>query len=249
MEIFSSDKMFSKKIGNFKYEGLKYIVIGDFKISYSEEENIYTICRIDGKSFDGNEKDGTFEFIDGKLAPATTQRTFEEKLIILVDSYSAKQSNGRPFLEFFYKRSEDNKIIKIYPIYLDREPNVFVNIDTKLDTDLKSLALMVRTEKICRGIIDNDEELSNLQSGPVLTKKLTPPKNRWRGNFMAKMTLYTRLNRYKGLKVLLDETLAKEHKRISDRNKINHPINTEKSRLSPVVREILEENPIKYLRR
>ena len=41
---------------------------------------------------------------------------------------------------------------------------------------------------------------------------------------MAKTTLYTRLNRYKGLRVLLDEALAKEHKRISDRNKINHPI-------------------------
>ena len=66
---------------------------------------------------------------------------------------------------------------------------------------------------------------------------------------MAKTTLYTRLNRYKGLRVLLDEALAKEHKRINDRNKINHPINTEKSRLSSVVREILEENPIKYLRR
>ena len=177
MEIFSSDKMFSKKIGNFKQEGLKYIVIGDFKISYSEEDCLYTVCRIDGKKFDGNEMDGTLEFINGELVPVATEKTFEEKLIILVDSYSAKQANGKPFLEFFYKRSEDNKTIKIYPVYLDREPNVFINIDTKLDTDLKSLALMVRTEKICRGIIDNNEELCNLQSGPILTKKLTPPKN------------------------------------------------------------------------
>lgn len=177
MEIFLSDKMFSKKIGNFKLEGLKYIEIGDFKISYSEEDYLYTICRIDGKSFDGNELDGTLEFIEGKLVPVATQRTLEEKLIILVDSYSAKQTNGKPFLEFFYKISEDNKTIKVYPIYLDKEPNVYVNIDTKLDADLKSLALMVRTEKICRGIVDNTEELCNLQSGPVLTKKLTPPKN------------------------------------------------------------------------
>ena len=89
--------------------------------------------------------DGTLEFIDGKLVPVATQRTFEEKLVILVDSYSAKQINGKPFLEFFYKISEDNKTVKIYPVYLDKEPNVFVNIDTKLDRDLKSLALMVRT--------------------------------------------------------------------------------------------------------
>lgn len=175
MEIFSSDKMFSKKIGNFKLEGLKYIEIGDFKISYSEDDCLYTICRIDGKSFDGNEMDGTLDFIDGKLVPVATQRTLEEKLVILVDSYSAKQTNGKPFLEFLYKISEDNKTIKIYPVYLDKEPNVFVNIDTKLDRDLKDFALMVRTEKICRGIIDNSQELCNSQDGPVLTKKLTPP--------------------------------------------------------------------------
>lgn len=66
---------------------------------------------------------------------------------------------------------------------------------------------------------------------------------------MAKMTLYTKLNRYKGLRVLLDEAIAKQNQRFIDRNKINHPIITEKSRLSPAVREILEKNPIKYLRR
>ena len=118
MEIYLSDKMFSKKIGNFKLEGLKYIEIGDFKISYSEDDCLYTICRIDGKGFDGNEMDGTLEFIDGKLVPVATQRTFEEKLVILVDSYSAKQINGKPFLEFFYKISEDNKTVKIYPVFL-----------------------------------------------------------------------------------------------------------------------------------
>lgn len=174
MEIFLSDKMFSKKIGNFKQEGLKYIEIGDFKISYSEDDYLYTICRKDGKSFDRNEMDGTLEFIDGKLVPVATQKTFDEKLTVLVDSYSSKQTNGKPFLEFFYKKSDDNKIVTIYPIYLDKEPNVFLSIDTELDKDLKSLALMVRTEKICCGTINSTEELPNLQSGPV--KKLTSSK-------------------------------------------------------------------------
>lgn len=66
---------------------------------------------------------------------------------------------------------------------------------------------------------------------------------------MAKMTLYTKLNRYKGLRVLLDEAITKQNQRFIDRNKTNYPIKTEKSTLSPAVREILEENPIKYLRR
>lgn len=66
---------------------------------------------------------------------------------------------------------------------------------------------------------------------------------------MAKMSLYTRLNRYKGLRVLLDEALAKRNVMLNNENKVNHPIYTDKSRLSPAVREMLKDYPIKYLRR
>lgn len=64
---------------------------------------------------------------------------------------------------------------------------------------------------------------------------------------MAKLSLYTRKDRIKGLRVLLDDVINK-------RNLLNKQINKETStmyrrRLSPAVRDILNDYPIIYKRR
>ena len=66
---------------------------------------------------------------------------------------------------------------------------------------------------------------------------------------MAKRALYTAKGRAMALRELLDITIKRRNLQYKEAHKETVVIRTEKSKLSPVVQSILEENSIVYKRR
>lgn len=166
MEIFSSDKMFSYKLGNSK--NLKFVVTGDYKISYCEDTGIYLIARYDGLKIDGTESMDSYRYENGQ-AIKITDKSFERTLIVLIMIYTGMQDNERPFLEFNYEFDDDKRFIIIYPKYLDIIPNVTIKMNTKIDEEISDISLTFRTEKICLGPIEQSKKLD--ENTRTLTKK------------------------------------------------------------------------------
>ena len=166
MEIFSSDKMLNYKFGGYKNQAGNYVLInGDFLTSYCNENQTYLICRHDNKQIDGTEKTGDYELKDDKFVPIVYE-TLEEKLVNLIMNYTGRQQDEIPFLEFSYEIKEDDHVIIIYPHYLDKEPNIQIKMDTDLDSELLNKSLMVRTNKICLGPINDVNK-------KILSKKIS----------------------------------------------------------------------------
>lgn len=66
---------------------------------------------------------------------------------------------------------------------------------------------------------------------------------------MAKRALWTVKGRAMGLRELLDRAIERKNREYKTRSKESVVILTEKSKLSPAVQSILEEQPIVYKRR
>lgn len=170
MEIFSSDKMLNYKLGGKNIPFNNQILIkGDFLISYCNENHIYFICRRDGKQITGNENTRSWRYNNGKIEPLIYEN-LEQLLVRLIMVFTGSQKDEIPFLEFSYEMKEDGTLILIYPHYLDKEPNIQINLNTDLDCEMSDVSLMVRTEKICLGPIDK------LDKEDVKKRKLIPPE-------------------------------------------------------------------------
>lgn len=171
MEMFLSDKIFNYKFGGNNNQNInRILIVGDFLISYCKENQLYLICRHDGNQMNGNETTGTLKYVDGQLFPE--RENLEQKLETLIMAFTGRQTNAIPFSYFYYEIIDDNTTIVVYPQYLDKQPNIQINMNTDFDEELNEVSFMVRTEIVCLGPISNLNKEENIKK-----RKLIPSKN------------------------------------------------------------------------